>query len=253
MQQGRVLFEAALEQTSFDGGNASARIQDSISALTTQTSDLFWSSPQCKTLLLMRFIQLGLQTHNTSQVTSLCEALYLDNAISKQQLRRAIQRICANFYSLTAECPEASELLAIQISEFSVKNLLSSKFITLLPYDFARNCLAASSPIFCETFNRELTILANERSAYLDRVDSLLDPYIALFSRSSVLDTDKCPTETQDENLLKMRQHLRAFFTQDVILNKWASLNWLFVRRSVERALACDVIVSEPLLTELFD
>ena len=109
----------------------------------------------------MRFILLGLQTHKTSQVTSLCEALYLDNSISKQQLRRAIQRICADFYNLTAGLPEASKLLAIQISDFSKKNLLSSKFITLLPCDFTRNCLAASSPIFCETFKRELTILAD--------------------------------------------------------------------------------------------
>jgi len=45
MHQGRILFEAALEQTSFDGGNASAHIQERISALTTKTSDHFWSSP----------------------------------------------------------------------------------------------------------------------------------------------------------------------------------------------------------------
>jgi hypothetical protein len=134
-----------------------------------------------------------------------------------------------------------------------MKNLLSSKMITLIPPEFARNCLAASSPIFCETFKRELSILADERSGYLHRVDFLLDPYIAFFSRSTDLDIEGGSKKTNEEELLKIRQHVRAFFTQDVILNKWASLNWLFVRRCVERALACDASVSEPLLRELFD
>ena len=67
------------------------------------------------------------------------------------------------------------------------------------------------------------------------------------------MDIEDGSKKTNEEELLKIRQHVRAFFTQDVILNKWASLNWLFVRRCVERALACDASVSEPLLRELFD
>ena len=177
-------------------------------------------------------------------MTSLCEALYLDNVISKQQLRRAIQRLCGDFASLTAGFPEASRLLASQMSDLSSKNLLSSKIITILPLDLVRNILAPSCHPFGQTFQRELVLLTDGRSAYYDKVDTLLDPYIDFFSRSDFLDTEEGSAEAQEE-LLKLRQQLRAFFTQDVILNKWASLNWVFVRRCVERVLAYDATVSE--------
>jgi hypothetical protein len=138
------------------------------------------------------------------------------------------------------------------MSDLSSRNLLSPKILTILPHDLVRNILAPSCGPFRETFQRELALLKDGRSAYIDKVDTLLDPYIDFFSRSDLLDTEEGSAEAQEE-LLKMRQQLRAFFTQDVILNKWASFNWVFVRRCVERVLAYDATVSEPILRELFD
>ena len=61
----------------------------------------------------------------TQEVTSLIEALYLDQAISKQQVRRGLIRLCADFESLVElDNPRAARLLAGQMSDLTNINLL---------------------------------------------------------------------------------------------------------------------------------
>jgi len=45
----------------------------------------------------MKFIQVGLQHDRVGVITDLFSALYLDKIISKQQVRRALTRLCADF------------------------------------------------------------------------------------------------------------------------------------------------------------
>ena len=90
----------------------------------------------------------------------MCEALYLDSFISKQQLRRAIQRLCTDFDSLVeVDNPRAIESLAIQLSDFANKNLLRGKVLTLIPTNFTKTKLANTSSVFRETFTHELSLI----------------------------------------------------------------------------------------------
>lgn len=68
MHESSFLFEATLgaASTSFDGSRASKRIQSGISTLTASSADLFWQSPQCKTLILLRFFLLGITESKVS-------------------------------------------------------------------------------------------------------------------------------------------------------------------------------------------
>ena len=50
-----------------------------------------------------------------------------------------------------------------------------------------------------------------------------------------------------------MSQRVRSFLSQEVVLEKWAALNWVFVRRSIELALADPHVAAGPFLSELFD
>ena len=61
--------------------------------------------------------------------------------------------------------------------------------------------------------------------------------------------------DSSDPNqiILLMRQKVKTFFTQEVVLHKWAPLNWVFVRRCIEKALELDHSLTGPFLRELFD
>ena len=96
-------------------------------------------------------------------------------------------------------------------------------------------------------------MLGESRRTYLTRVDELLDGYIACFTACPEKDTGDFSQLVKTDDFLQMRQKLRAFCTQEVILHKWAPLNWVFVRRSIERALELDEGLVRPLLAELFD
>ena len=85
----------------FNAQGASRLISESLHAKADQSKDAFWTSSQCMSLLLTKMLRLGLSSDKTSlPVIEVCEALYLDQVISKQQIRRAITRLCFDFENL---------------------------------------------------------------------------------------------------------------------------------------------------------
>ena len=71
------------------------------------------SSIKFPSLLLTAFLVAGLKANKTEIVTDLCEALYLNQAVSKQQLRRALTRLCLDFETISElKKPESARLLA---------------------------------------------------------------------------------------------------------------------------------------------
>ena len=144
--------------------------------------------------------------------------------------------------------------LAALICDLQAKNLLQAKILTLLPERFVRNSLCPASCQFNRIFARELDLLGEGSAPYLATVDALFDPFVRIFSESDLSPTrESSEAASQSELLGQLRGKLRIFFTQDVLLHKWDSLNWVFVRRCIERALAYPPSVSEPLLREIFD
>ncbi len=73
-------------------------------------------------------------------------------------------------------------LLASQLSELTDKNLLSPRMLTLLPRDLIVLKLAPESPLFRQTFDKELTLLNQSvRSNYLSKVDEIFDSWIEVY------------------------------------------------------------------------
>jgi hypothetical protein len=102
-------------------------------------NDPFWATPQCKSLLITKLLQIGLERETPSVVSMLCQALYLDNFISKQQLRRAITRLCCSFEPLVEpEIPRSARLLAAQMVELAEMGLILPKILTILPLELIR-------------------------------------------------------------------------------------------------------------------
>lgn len=92
------------------------------------------------------------------------------------------------------------------MTDLAQKNLLMAKVLTTLPERIVVGKLAPESCRFSEYFHRELSLTSQaSKGEYLRAVDDLLDGYLASYRSND--------TERLEDDLLAIRQRVKAFFT----------------------------------------
>ena len=153
--------------------------------------------------------------------------LYADSFISKQQLRRAILRTCSSFdENLDGE--NAIATFAQLLIELVKRSLVLTQTLSILCPKLISEDLTSASEDFRMTFTKELSVLA-KKEEYVKVVSAMITEY---------LDSSQYPSQTQLAHFEKKQDKFRAFFTQDVIANRWGIFNWIFIRQAIEQVLA---------------
>jgi len=91
----------------------------------------------------MKLFQIGLEKERVEDVANLCECLFLENLLSKQNVRRGLVRLCAHFEELVElDNPRGGEHLVELIKVLSKTNLISAKTLSVLvPTNFVQDKL----------------------------------------------------------------------------------------------------------------
>lgn len=182
----RELIQKVLSDEKFDckeGVRKIAEHFDSKKAFSSSSNsgyDPVWQISQCKSIFMMRLFQIGVEKERIEDVTALCEQLYSDSLLTKQQIRRGLVRLCSHFCEMVEpDNPLAIMHIAQLLVTMRACNMISGRTLTMLPASFLANKLMAVRDQLGSELGKEFDIVVSDRKTYRQRINELLLSYFS--------------------------------------------------------------------------